>query len=379
MMLTFYEGMGLFCLALLGVLYVSALLSHDNSNIQRMFRWTILASAATVCCDICGGAVYQGEYGAAVTWAVNIAYTFSESTAYLLWALHYLASRGRFPKGRALVPWVLPACLAVALCLMSPFNGAYISVDAAGVYSRGPLHPLYTVVVALPVVVVTLESLYRMVAARRKSDFIREFAMVSFIIPLLVCAILQVMWYDIPVLACGLTVGLLFVYINIQNQKITEDPITGLNNRFRMAQYIESRYERCRDWDGALYVAVMDIDHFTDIVAQHGNGDGTLIRVACALRGVCGTRDCFIAKFGGDEFLVARDYGTREEFESICDDVRARMEELSAELPYDLRLSIGTAGYAGQPTPRQLFDEADAAMYADKRARYESMGIRWTR
>ncbi|MDO5861948.1 MAG: hypothetical protein Q4Q58_04050 [Thermoplasmata archaeon] len=261
--------MGIFCLMLLVVLYGSVLYTRDNSNVQRMFRWTLLASIATVCSDILWGFTYDGSYGASASWAVNIIYTVSESMTYLLWAMHYRASHADFPKGRMLVPWVLPAILAIAMCITSMGTGAYISIDSSGVYTRGPLHGLYTLIVSLPVIVVTLESMWRMARSHRRSEIMREATLAGFILPLVGCAVVQILWYDLPALAIGLTLSLLVVYINTQNMKITEDPITGLSNRFRMGVYLESRFDECRNWGGILHLAVMDLDHFTAIVAAN--------------------------------------------------------------------------------------------------------------
>ena len=54
---------------------------------------------------------------------------------------------------------------------------------------------------------------------------------------------MAVQWtfYGVTVLWIMVAVSILFIYVNVQNQQIFSDPLTGLNNRRRFAQYLEMR------------------------------------------------------------------------------------------------------------------------------------------
>ncbi|MGH3655493.1 MAG: GGDEF domain-containing protein, partial [Micromonosporaceae bacterium] len=79
------------------------------------------------------------------------------------------------------------------------------------------------------------------------------------------------------------------------------DPLTGLPNRRHLQQYTEAMARRGEV--GA--VGVMDLDAFKDVNTVHGHltGDLVLQRVAGILARVM-RREDFVARFGGDEFVL---------------------------------------------------------------------------
>jgi diguanylate cyclase (GGDEF)-like protein len=145
------------------------------------------------------------------------------------------------------------------------------------------------------------------------------------------------------------------------------DPLTGLPNRKRLQELLESSLGRER----RLLVAMVDLDDFKRINDQHGHavGDAVLCeagrRLAQAMRG-----GDTVARLGGDEFVVVVDAKATLAPEEIAQRLRAAFvapfEVEGLVLP--LGLSIGMAVSDAGADAGQLLRRADAAMYRAKDA-----------
>jgi diguanylate cyclase (GGDEF)-like protein len=128
---------------------------------------------------------------------------------------------------------------------------------------------------------------------------------------------------------------------------------------------------RRREGPSYLGVAMIDLDNFKRLNDTHGHstGDKALVAVAGALRLVC-PPTTMIARFGGEEFVVADIYRTD------LHDIAEQLRKAIAATRYPITASIGIAsaplGPSFDPAERELIDDlvnaADTAMYAAKRA-----------
>ncbi len=148
------------------------------------------------------------------------------------------------------------------------------------------------------------------------------------------------------------------------------DPLTGLLNRDAMLYELETRM---RDPNhGGLAVLYIDLDRFKMVndVLGHAAGDDLLAAAAGRISHAAGTEG-LVARFGGDEFLVAcntRDDPARPErvadaiLEAFSEGFRFGKEEFA------ITTSIGIARAPRDgDRPQLLIQNADAAMYDSKR------------
>jgi diguanylate cyclase (GGDEF)-like protein len=149
------------------------------------------------------------------------------------------------------------------------------------------------------------------------------------------------------------------------------DSLTGLANRHRMAQFIESTLTAFRAAKRNCAVMMLDLDRFKQVndTLGHAAGDELLKQVADRLKRAI-DRECEIGRLGGDEFQVMLpDLDDRGVLGEIAMKVIAMLKQ-----PYSLaegRCVIGSSvGIAIAPhdgvTREEVVRSADLALYAAK-------------
>jgi diguanylate cyclase (GGDEF)-like protein len=150
------------------------------------------------------------------------------------------------------------------------------------------------------------------------------------------------------------------------------DALTGLANRHRLDEDLESLQARVARYGHRWCVALMDIDDFKvyNDAAGHLAGDDVLRRVARALDDSVRTGDV-VYRYGGEEFLLLLPEQTLETAAAAAGRLRAVVEDLGIPRPGGGRVtvSVGVAGPAeGEESPKELIARADMALYAAKAA-----------
>lgn len=196
-------------------------------------------------------------------------------------------------------------------------------------------------------------------------------ALLTFALGPLAGILLQVWLPGRGLLCTGLTLGLIHVYVVIQQNKITVDTLTGISNRAVLLRYLESElpYYR-RHPNKSLYFLMMDLDRFKHINDAYGHleGDAALVLLARTLKKVCANYNCVLARYGGDEFCIACGcdiVGVRTLIASIKRELIAANE--ASGKPYQIEISIGCAKLKPEiTTVHDLIDKADQEMYLIK-------------
>jgi diguanylate cyclase (GGDEF)-like protein len=154
------------------------------------------------------------------------------------------------------------------------------------------------------------------------------------------------------------------------------DPLTGLPNRLLLYQFIENAL---REPVSRIGLCFIDLDEFKTVndTLGHGSGDRLLIAVADRLRERVDGAGHFVARVGGDEFVVV------VRGSAGAHDLTRLAEELLTELAKPVRLDShelsvsASIGIVEQPADgadaEELLRAADATLYlakADGRARW---------
>lgn len=148
------------------------------------------------------------------------------------------------------------------------------------------------------------------------------------------------------------------------------DPLTGLFNRRWLDETLDREIPRCLREQGALSLALLDLDHFKSVNDTWGHdiGDRVLVQLAEVMKRGCRRHDV-AARFGGEEFvLVLPGLGSAEAAE-VVGRLLAEFRDLDFGPKGPRRLTF-SAGVASVPTHARdretLFRAADRALYDAK-------------
>ena len=297
-------------------------------------------------------------------------YIFSTLTCYF-WFLYAesVQESKLFQNKKILYGSMIPLFIVLILILTSMFTGHMFYVDSDGDYHRGTLYFLQIGVGYAYCIFTTFKALYlsKKTSNYQQKQSLRTLA--GFITIPFVAAFIQICIPGIPALCVGTTVGLLNVYISLQEQLVSVDPLTKLNNRNQLRQYMSQRLGK---YGGKkpLYLLMMDGNHFKQINDQYGHieGDNALKEIANALCRACTGKHDFISRFGGDEFIVLTEPENGDSVEALCQ--RIHYEMTQAKTDYPISVCIGYAKYTNDiKTGQQFIDLADKELYKVKQAR----------
>ena len=118
-------------------------------------------------------------------------------------------------------------------------------------------------------------------------------------------------------------------FLNVELQKISYiDSLTGLANRHAYELQFAKLWREAVDSGICLSAIVIDIDHFkmTNDTRGHLYGDRVLARVASLLLQSLRCKDDFVARFGGEEFVVLLPGTTQEGAMIVAERIRKLVE-----------------------------------------------------
>ncbi|HEX3936662.1 MAG TPA: EAL domain-containing protein [Xanthobacteraceae bacterium] len=153
------------------------------------------------------------------------------------------------------------------------------------------------------------------------------------------------------------------------------DPLTDLPNRTAFNEHMEALLARVKPAGDGFALMCIDLDRFKEVndVFGHAVGDDLLCAVARRLETAC--QSAFVARFGGDEFVVVSADGPQPAAaEALAERVFQALDDEIAIAGNRLRagMSIGVAVYPADGTELSvLLANADAALY---RAKSEARG-----
>jgi diguanylate cyclase (GGDEF)-like protein len=156
------------------------------------------------------------------------------------------------------------------------------------------------------------------------------------------------------------------------------DELTGVGNRRGMDDFLKRALANARRHGETGVIGFLDLDDFKAINDRLGHeaGDRALKKVAHLLTANTRVAD-YVARIGGDEFVVILTHCTERDGRKRMKDLRAFLDQSllgsgTENIETTLRASLGVAAYDGESDAACLLQTADALMYSDKLDRRHS-------
>jgi len=155
-------------------------------------------------------------------------------------------------------------------------------------------------------------------------------------------------------------------------EEANKDGLTGLYNRMAFDAMIANAVESFNQGGDTFSIVMFDVDNFKWVNDTFGHvaGDKIIKEVAAVL---CKTfrKDEFIARYGGDEFVVViaglPENTARQRIATFENNFKKMRFFSHKDGEVKIGISAGIASVARGDTPEDLLHKADSAMYAVKR------------
>jgi diguanylate cyclase (GGDEF)-like protein len=374
-MIVTYIDVDLFCMIMACVMSMNLNSDFGSESEVR----TLQKALASYCGFLLFGLVWlltqNGYliYSAVVAWISNCLSLFLMNMTSFFWCIFAVTklSRGRvLSRERSRRIFLIPIAISALICALSPWTGWAFTITSGGGYQRGPLFVPVSSVGYLYDLIVCIYAIYcafhEKQSERRKLCWVIGF----FIVFPMTAGVIQIVITGTPILAPAIIISLFLVFVTIQSSQIYNDAMTGLNNRKRAFAYLEKELAATGPED-AVIVYMTDVDNFKLINDRQGHveGDRALRAFADVLSLLASRYDLFVARYGGDEFIIIDRGRHCADPETVVADMKRQLRAFcdSNPLKYELTVSVGYAKTSDRNTKADdMIRMADRKMYEAK-------------
>jgi diguanylate cyclase (GGDEF)-like protein/PAS domain S-box-containing protein len=183
-----------------------------------------------------------------------------------------------------------------------------------------------------------------------------------------------------PIVSEGRIVGIQGVLMDITDRKQAEkkllrlglhDSLTGLYNRYFLQEEMKKMDADKMQWPVSIIMADLNGLKLINDTCGHSTGDKVLRRTAHLLKESCRKRD-FIARWGGDEFIILLPQTALAEAEHVCKRITDNCRKTHAKgVPVSISLGVATKNSINKSLAKTL-SKAEDSMYVQKLAEHYS-------
>ena len=233
---------------------------------------------------------------------------------------------------------------------------------------------------AAPVFYIISGFVYSMREAFKKKNILNrnQFLLLGiYPITVMISGIVQILVIHAPFFCFNsMIMIILFNLLSMQNQ-ISVDPLTRLNNRGELMRYAMQEWSIHKE-GMRTFVVMLDANDFKKINDTYGHveGDHALIMIADALKKTASEMEIppFIARYGGDEFVMLIHVQPDEDIQNMAGELQDTLNTKLAkecsekELPYTVAITVGIDELEKAETFQESLVEADNDLYRAKKA-----------
>ena len=265
---------------------------------------------------------------------------------------------------------VIPGVVVAFMCIASVRTGWIMDYDEAGIYHRGNLYVVQTVVAYSYFLFTTIHALY---TAANQRSYTRKRQMrriVLFVVAPTIGGLLQLFVGTHPFVGPSVCISILAIFVSAQGELVNMDALTGLNNRKSLERYLRRTLPQISK-ENPLYLFMIDANRFKEIndIYGHPEGDRALNMIAQVLRIIADSNHGFIARFGGDEFVAVISADQITDPGLFQTQINTHLDDICKENRTAFRLSVSvghTVCDKNVKKPDDLIKVADDMMYRAK-------------
>lgn len=372
----YYTEASIVCVIIFGIMLVWDLFSIDKQEKQIKYDYALIAFLLYFVSDAFWAAVIAGMLPRNMFTVVstNFANCVLMASITYTWLIYVMAVEQIPNRDKPLtrfitsIPFLLSTVALIFTYLFAPH--LLLSSDLEP-------QPLYTAfLIAVPIIYIVAILVYAIKRAIAAESVIeRKNHLRVGLFPLLVVfgGLAQEMALsETPIFCFSSTILMLIFYIASMKTQISTDPLTRLNNRGQLASYVAQKSNIYQE-NRLTIVIMLDINDFKLIndTYGHAEGDRALNLVANALKEVTRNHSfpMFLARYGGDEFILIAHPNRESEIEALICEIRewiaarCRMEGT----PYTISIGAGYDRLADEmDTIQKCMQRADEKLYEDK-------------
>lgn len=320
--------------------------------------------------------ILEGRPGNGIYVLLQIAYTvylcsiFCMSFQWFMYSTEFTRSK-KFYNHENRMGFIVPFICMIILTVLSPFAEILFKIDRdTNTITSGYLSVFLYI---LPYVFVVFAAVQLLVAfvydTETKTDLSPETVAFYIGIPIL-SLIANIIMHSFHSMAPTFCVVMIFVYFDYQVGHVSTDGLTGLNNKRQYLHYVTSAMQEPKS-PLKLFLLIADVDCFKTINDRfgHAEGDKALVEIAGILKRVCSkSGGSFLARYGGDEFVIVFKARFTDEIESLKKDIVLALKERNEQpgVRYKLSMSIGYSKYEYGESLSTFTEHADEMLYYEK-------------
>lgn len=271
-----------------------------------------------------------------------------------------------------LIIFTIPAVINIILVIINLFTDVLFSIGPTSIMNA---NPFFMWIFTAGNYCYSIFILFIIIANRRllsRHDFI---SMIIFLLPPVICSGIQIFCRNVS-LICGYAISEIYVYVNLQDDLINTDGLTGIHNR-RFLSFALDTFLRQSNHKKYLTGIMLDVDNLKAINDQYGHviGDKVLIAVATILVQSV-DKDDIVARYAGDEFMIVTKTDNEEDVRVLINSIENNRQKYNqtTKLPYTINFSMGYYMCKAQDdnSVDSFLSKVDEAMYCEKREKKAS-------
>lgn len=339
----------------------------EVGRIKKFILFYLLFVASNGVCAY-ANATYKGLLGTIST-IINLV---SMSACVLYWFLFIETKLESIIINRKRYIYIaaMPAIILCIIIITSPFTHAVFYYDNNGAFHRGPLYLAILIMSGIYLIYASIHisiKLRQMYSPAKKAQY--RVLMLFLLFPI-TAGFIDLLIPHIPIMELTALLGIVTVFTSLQNSQIYVDSLTGLYNKQSADEYMKESLHYVSE-SNPLYFFMLDADNFKMINDKYGHseGDRALQIIASVLNDYAKAYDDYVARWGGDEFVLIAEIASNDTPDSILEEINSRLKIKVREegLEYPISLSGGYSKCVNKKADlERIFNEADYMLYTKK-------------